>query len=686
MIPWRLEHHINIAAKGFLAWLNVRSREELEYVLDASARLRNLQELDATGAGLHELPEDISKLTGLTALTLDHNQLTDLPDAVGRLRALRSLNLAGNKLTSVPGVITRIRTISSLDLSCNRLASLPEALRQLPLTYLDIRFNPGLGLDHSVVSQLDSPQQVLAQHFAARKSRLLAVKVVVLGDSPETPHGRLGKTCICRRLSGLEADEHQSITRGFDRFRLVPPPAIEIDGAPRDVEAALFDFGGQRRLLSSHRFFVATRRHIYILCGDARKDLADSRLRHWVQFVQDMHTQTVRAEVRAGRQERGLYTPTQSPGGPAVRDAPFASRVAAVGASIPVSPMIIVTTHCEPRADQPLLAEPDRGRLADLAHANGLVLVTPYDNFHDPGNAMLGVVRAAIRDAMRGMPELRDQVAESLVAVRENIRHLFDRERRLWIPAAEFAERCMKVVPPLGRCSQQDVSFHLRVLRDLGDVHWVGDRDDLHAARSAAKDCVFDPERVRDPVYEILWRKPSEPRKAGFITEGWVHSTLSEQGLGQDDMHRVAELMRLCGLLFPVFADRETLLLVPDHFAAFEDAPLPERNLWDRVGESEPLGYVPDSLMPRLRGMFGKETFDHPDASEAPNRFFMKRGSVEAFMHCAGGQLSRITIGAKGGTVEQREVLTGRVVLAIEQLLKRPTTFQFGTASESGAA
>lgn len=73
-------------------------------------------------------------------LRAEHAELTGL--AIDALAALRELSLRGNQLATLPpslGALTRLRT---LDLRGNQLDELPDTLRDLPLTKLDLRWNP----------------------------------------------------------------------------------------------------------------------------------------------------------------------------------------------------------------------------------------------------------------------------------------------------------------------------------------------------------------------------------------------------------------------------------------------------------------------------------------------------------------------------------------------------------------
>ena len=62
--------------------------------------------------------------------------------AIERLAGLRELSLRGNQLTALPASLGALAKLQVLDLRGNQLDELPEALRGLPLTKLDLRWNP----------------------------------------------------------------------------------------------------------------------------------------------------------------------------------------------------------------------------------------------------------------------------------------------------------------------------------------------------------------------------------------------------------------------------------------------------------------------------------------------------------------------------------------------------------------
>ncbi|HEX4421089.1 MAG TPA: hypothetical protein VH165_24395 [Kofleriaceae bacterium] len=79
-------------------------------------------------------------IPGLQELRAESAQLDTL--IVGEAAPLREIALRGNQLTALPDAIGALTQLQVLDLRANLLDDLPRALRDLPLTKLDLRWNP----------------------------------------------------------------------------------------------------------------------------------------------------------------------------------------------------------------------------------------------------------------------------------------------------------------------------------------------------------------------------------------------------------------------------------------------------------------------------------------------------------------------------------------------------------------
>jgi len=76
----------------------------------------------------------------LEELRAENAELASL--ALDGLTGLRELSLRGNRLAALPASLGRLRRLATLDLRGNQLDELPDTLLDLPLTKLDLRWNP----------------------------------------------------------------------------------------------------------------------------------------------------------------------------------------------------------------------------------------------------------------------------------------------------------------------------------------------------------------------------------------------------------------------------------------------------------------------------------------------------------------------------------------------------------------
>lgn len=101
-------------------------------------RLSALTHLGIDRNEIRELPASIGQLTSLVSLLLDNNRLTGLPPELGELASLQRLIVFSNSLVSVPPEIGRLASLKYLRLDNNQLPELPVSL---------VNLNPTEGLD-----------------------------------------------------------------------------------------------------------------------------------------------------------------------------------------------------------------------------------------------------------------------------------------------------------------------------------------------------------------------------------------------------------------------------------------------------------------------------------------------------------------------------------------------------------
>lgn len=294
------------------------------------SHLPNLELLAMIDSGLTSLPESISELEKLRDLNLSGNQLRSIPESVFRLKSLEILWLAFDELDTVAESITNLQQLTQLSLVANNLTTLPESISQLNnLTLLRLGNNLfeavpealyeipslielGLGnsnykdrnqnqirelspklLDLKNLESLDlennpietPPPEIVNRGLAAIKEYfrqleaegtdyLYEAKLLIVGE------GGAGKTSLAKKIEDPKyvLREEEDSTKGIEVIQWVFP--LE-NGQP--FRANIWDFGGQEIYHSTHQFFL-TKRSLYVLVADARKE--DTDFYYWLSAVE----------------------------------------------------------------------------------------------------------------------------------------------------------------------------------------------------------------------------------------------------------------------------------------------------------------------------------------------------------------------------------------------------------------
>ncbi len=107
------------------------------------------------------LPKCVTRLTALTALTIENTHLKSVPENLCRLTTLRVLNLFNNMLKELPKTFGRLRLLEELDLSGNYFGEVPSclrhftALRILKMSETGVEFIPPFLCRMATLTNLD---------------------------------------------------------------------------------------------------------------------------------------------------------------------------------------------------------------------------------------------------------------------------------------------------------------------------------------------------------------------------------------------------------------------------------------------------------------------------------------------------------------------------------------------------
>jgi internalin A len=237
--------------------------------------LKQLQVLRLDGNQLRELPASLGELEQLQTLYLSDNQLGELPTSIGKLKQLRELRLDGNDLHALPSSCGGLDQLQVLRLDGNQLRELPGSLSDLKqLKWLWLDGNRELLIPEEIVGTHDA-RKILEYYFLIRgrgaAQPLNEFKLILVG------RGGVGKTTLVHRL----------VTGKYEEFKRTPGINItqwplKIDG--EEVQAHVWDFGGQEIMHGTHRFFM-TARALYLVLITSRESTEDHDAEYWLSLV-----------------------------------------------------------------------------------------------------------------------------------------------------------------------------------------------------------------------------------------------------------------------------------------------------------------------------------------------------------------------------------------------------------------
>jgi internalin A len=280
------------------------NNNQISEIPEALAHLTSLQELDLSINQISEIPEALAQLTSLQYLYLSYNQIREIPEALAQLTSLQILNLSDNQISEIPEALTHLTSLQILDLSDNQIREIPEALAHLTslqilfLSYNQIREIPE-ALAHLVnlkrlvlennpitnvppeiirqgwgetISSNGNPQAIFSYLKDKAKRPLNELKVLLVGE------GDVGKTSLLKRLLHNTFNSGEPKTPGIniEKWQLPQKP---------DIRLNIWDFGGQKVMQTTHQFFL-TKRSLYLLVLDNRKNEQQNRLEYWLKLIE----------------------------------------------------------------------------------------------------------------------------------------------------------------------------------------------------------------------------------------------------------------------------------------------------------------------------------------------------------------------------------------------------------------
>jgi internalin A len=262
--------------------LDLRNNQ-IKEIPDVIATFSNLKDLNLVNNQIKEIPNAIAALSNLQFLNLSNNQIKEIPDAIATLSNLQSLNLSNNQITEIPDLIADLSNLQKLSLSNNQIKEIPDAITQfVNLKRLVLKDNPITNIPPEIIrkgwgndiNENGYPQAIFSYLKAHNKNKLPLneIKVLLVGE------GDVGKTSLLNRLLYDTFNPEECKTPGINiaQWHLPEKP---------DIRLNLWDFGGQKVMHATHQFFL-TKRSLYLLVIDNRKNEQQNRVEYWLKLLQ----------------------------------------------------------------------------------------------------------------------------------------------------------------------------------------------------------------------------------------------------------------------------------------------------------------------------------------------------------------------------------------------------------------
>ena len=252
------------------------SNNQISIIPDSIAQLSNLSKLSLGGNKISVIPDALTQLSSLTWIDLNTNQIRIIPESIAQLLNLLSLNLSYNQIVIIPESITQLSNLKKLILENNLITNVPPEILRKGWGN-DRRSGGDLQAIFSYLKAAGSISKIQITSSSivkmTSKQSLDELKVLLVGE------GDVGKTSLLKSLLGRPFDSQELKTPGIKIERLQWSTQV----AP--VRLNLWDFGGQRVMHNTHQFFL-TKRSLYLLVLDNRKNEQQNRIEYWLKLIE----------------------------------------------------------------------------------------------------------------------------------------------------------------------------------------------------------------------------------------------------------------------------------------------------------------------------------------------------------------------------------------------------------------
>jgi len=287
-----------------IRFLSITDNEKLREIR-FTAPQPNLRYLDFGRCKIEKVvfSQDCEKLE---AIYLERNQITVFKIEVD-LPALTLLDLSMNEKLSNITLNTSLPNLKYLYLTSCNLTDLSMFSRHFTSEGFDFNIKENKNLQIPPPEIVSQGKGAVVNYFKEIEKQgvdyLYEAKLLIVGEPGA------GKTTLFRKLkkTGAPMPEENETTRGIDIHKFSFP----LNGQKKkEFTVNVWDFGGQEIYQATHQFFL-TKRSLYVLLADARKE--DTDFNYWLEVIELLSgkspviiVQNEKGGRRADFDERGL--------------------------------------------------------------------------------------------------------------------------------------------------------------------------------------------------------------------------------------------------------------------------------------------------------------------------------------------------------------------------------------------
>jgi len=192
------------------------------------------------------------------------------------------LDLSSNQLSELPKEIAELKSLQYLDLSSNQLSELPKEIAEMSKEInwsssyskgINLYNNP---LKHPPIEIIKQGKEKVLNYFESIEQNainLFEAKLLLVGE------GGVGKTCLMNRILYDKVNTEEITTDGIDIQKWKVKTELS-----ENFTINVWDFGGQEIYHATHQFFL-TKRSLYILIWEARKDDNLTSFDYWLNVI-----------------------------------------------------------------------------------------------------------------------------------------------------------------------------------------------------------------------------------------------------------------------------------------------------------------------------------------------------------------------------------------------------------------